>query len=246
MQPREHDLSTSLANELGAVVGALLQTSGRAAASGQGLLPRWIVVYDITGAYAARLVTAFDDTEARKLSRLINGLGANPTDAIVTDTLLEIGRQVAGSLTQLPVGAGTTMTVAMASTVPAGPPTMFDLVPGQAFSPRVACWAETGKQAAASTAAEHTSGDTPNLDVILDIELPLSVRFGSTEMTLKALTRLGLGSVIDLGRSPDDPVELLINDKIVARGDVVVVAGNYGVRITEVISAADRIRTLAP
>jgi len=50
--------------------------------------------------------------------------------------------------------------------------------------------------------------------------------------------------VIDLDRSPDEPVEVLINDKVVARGEVVVVAGNYGVRVTEVVSAADRIRTL--
>jgi len=63
-------------------------------------------------------------------------------------------------------------------------------------------------------------------------------------MALQALTRLGPGSIIDLERSPDDPVDVLISGKVVARGEVVVVAGNYGVRITEVISPADRIRSL--
>jgi len=70
------------------------------------------------------------------------------------------------------------------------------------------------------------------------------VRFGLTEMTLEALTRLGPGSVIDLGRSPDDPVEVLVNGRLVARAEVVVVGGNYGVRILEVVSTADRVRSL--
>jgi flagellar motor switch protein FliN/FliY len=83
-----------------------------------------------------------------------------------------------------------------------------------------------------------------NLEVILDIELPLTVRFGKAEMTLRALTQVGPGSVIDLDRSPDEPVEILVNEKVIARGEVVVVSGNYGVRVTEVTSAADRIRTL--
>lgn len=83
-----------------------------------------------------------------------------------------------------------------------------------------------------------------NLDVILDIELPLTVRFGRAEMTLHALSGLGPGSVIDLDRAVDDPVELMVNGKVIARGDVVVVGGNYGVRVTEVLSADDRIRSM--
>ena len=87
--------------------------------------------------------------------------------------------------------------------------------------------------------------DVPeNLDVILDIDLPLSVRFGHAELTLDALTKLGPGSLIELARLPDDPVELLVNGKLVARGEVVVVGGNYGVRVHEVVSAEERIRTL--
>ena len=83
-----------------------------------------------------------------------------------------------------------------------------------------------------------------NLDLLLDIELPLSVRFGQAELTLQHLTRLGPGSVIDLHRSADEPVEVLVSGKVIARGEVVVVEGNYGVRVTEVVSTADRIRSL--
>jgi flagellar motor switch protein FliN/FliY len=64
-------------------------------------------------------------------------------------------------------------------------------------------------------------------------------------MTLQALTKVGPGSMIDLGRAPDEPVDVLVNGKLVARGEVVVVSGNYGIRITEVVSTADRIRSLA-
>ena len=63
-------------------------------------------------------------------------------------------------------------------------------------------------------------------------------------MTLSHLTRLGPGSVIDLHRSADEPVEVLVSGKVIARGEVVVVEGNYGVRVTEVVSTADRIRSL--
>jgi flagellar motor switch protein FliN/FliY len=84
-----------------------------------------------------------------------------------------------------------------------------------------------------------------NLDVILDIDLPLAVRFGGTDMTIDALARLGPGALIDLGRSPDDPVDVLVNGRMVARGEVVVIGGNYGVRVTEVVSAADRLRSIA-
>jgi flagellar motor switch protein FliN/FliY len=85
----------------------------------------------------------------------------------------------------------------------------------------------------------------PNLELILDIDLPLAVRFGETEMTLQSLTRLAPGSVIDLGRAPDDPVDVLVNGRLVARGEVVVVSGNYGVRIIEVVSPADRLKSVA-
>ena len=64
------------------------------------------------------------------------------------------------------------------------------------------------------------------------------------EMTLRALTQLGPGSVVDMGRSPDAPVQLLVGSQVVAQGEVVVVGGNYGVRITHLVSPADRLRAM--
>lgn len=75
------------------------------------------------------------------------------------------------------------------------------------------------------------------LEAVLDFDLPLIVRFGRSVMSLKALAALGPGAVVDLGRSPDQPVELVMAEKVIALGEVVVVGGNYGVRITELTGA---------
>lgn len=83
-----------------------------------------------------------------------------------------------------------------------------------------------------------------NIDLLLDVELPITVRIGSTEMKLIDIMRLGLGSIIELEKMVDDPVEILANDKLVARGEVVVCDGNYAVKITEVQSREERIRSL--
>ena len=83
-----------------------------------------------------------------------------------------------------------------------------------------------------------------NIDMLLDVELPVSVSFGHSEMPLKDVLKLGAGSVIELDKSVNDPVTIIVNHKPIAKGEVVMVEGNYGVRILEVESKADRIRSL--
>jgi len=80
---------------------------------------------------------------------------------------------------------------------------------------------------------------------VLDFELPLVVRFGRSVMPLKGLAALGPGAMLDLGRSPDQPVELVMGDKVIALGEVVVVGGNYGVRITELTGTRAALRAAA-
>ena len=89
-----------------------------------------------------------------------------------------------------------------------------------------------------------TEGTTRNLDVILDLDLPLTVRFGQTQLPLGSLVQVGPGSVVNLDRAPTDPVEVLVNGKVIARGEVVSVAGHYGVRITNIVSPSERIPDL--
>lgn len=93
-----------------------------------------------------------------------------------------------------------------------------------------------------SAGAEQAAG---RIGVILGIDLPVVVRFGRTELPIRSLSKLGPGSVIELGRSPDDPVDVLVGDRVVARGEVVIVGGNYGVRILEVITNPFRERRSA-
>jgi flagellar motor switch protein FliN/FliY len=70
------------------------------------------------------------------------------------------------------------------------------------------------------------------------VDLPLIVRFGVTSLPLRTLSSLGSGSVVELNRAPEDPVDLLVGDRVIARGEVVVVDGQYGVRVTELLTDA--------
>jgi len=97
----------------------------------------------------------------------------------------------------------------------------------------------------APAASRQSSVDTGNLDLLLDIELPVMVRMGQTEMSLGDLLKLTPGSILELNRAADAPVELLVNGKQIAKGEVVVVDGNFAFRITEIESTDNRIRSLA-
>jgi len=75
--------------------------------------------------------------------------------------------------------------------------------------------------------------DTPNLKLVMDVELTMSLRFGQRQLPLRDVLELANGSVIELDRRVDDPVELLLDGKVIARGEAVIVDGNYGLRVTE-------------
>ena len=82
------------------------------------------------------------------------------------------------------------------------------------------------------------------LGLILDVEVPITVRFGEKQMSLDEVLKLGQGSYIELDKVVDDPVELFVNKKLLATGEVVVVDGHYAIRITQIVSRADRIQSL--
>lgn len=84
-----------------------------------------------------------------------------------------------------------------------------------------------------------------NISMLLDVEMPITVRIGSSQMKLVEIMRLGLGSLVELDKLVDDPVDVLVNDKVVARGEIVVYDGNFAVRILEVESKSERIKSLA-
>jgi flagellar motor switch protein FliN/FliY len=82
--------------------------------------------------------------------------------------------------------------------------------------------------------AQKPSLDLLNLDLVMDVELNVSLRFGQRQLPLREVLELSSGSVIELDRQVDDPVELLLDGKVIARGEAVIVDGNYGLRVTEI------------
>ena len=83
-----------------------------------------------------------------------------------------------------------------------------------------------------------------NLAMLFEVDLDLSVSFGTTELPLQDVLKLASGSIVELNRSVNDPVDVLVNNCVVARGEVVVVEGNYGIRVTEIVSRKERIRSI--
>jgi flagellar motor switch protein FliN len=88
------------------------------------------------------------------------------------------------------------------------------------------------------------SGVTPGVELLLDVELEAALRFGCREMPLGEILDLGPGDVVELDRHIADPVDLIVGDKIVARGEVVLVNGNFGLRVTEVAEPRRRLESI--
>ncbi|KIC84047.1 MULTISPECIES: flagellar motor switch protein FliN [Pseudomonas] len=91
---------------------------------------------------------------------------------------------------------------------------------------------------------ENVSLEGPNLDVILDIPVNISMEVGSTEINIRNLLQLNQGSVIELDRLAGEPLDVLVNGTLIAHGEVVVVNEKFGIRLTDVISPSERIKKL--
>lgn len=87
-------------------------------------------------------------------------------------------------------------------------------------------------------------GQVQNLDLILDIPLTVTVELGRSRMLINDLLQLGQGSVIELTKLVGEPLEVLVNHKLVARGEVVVVNEKFGVRLTDIVSPMERVQSL--
>ena len=258
-------LLESFASEMATAVAALAGESTTLTAGPAPAATDWDVRVDASGAAAGTLAIGLTDEDSRRISATVMGFDpAEVADDAIADTLREFAGQAIGALHVAPETAAIKLAIAdVARAAFPGPVTgsfrftlpgdvtpalvvggTVSLQPAEVAA--VAAPVPVVELAAAPKAGRPAPAPTPagNLDLLLDIELPLSVRFGQTELSLLTLTRLGPGSVIDLHRSADEPVEVLVSGKVIARGEVVVVEGNYGVRVTEVVSTADRIRSL--
>jgi flagellar motor switch protein FliN/FliY len=95
---------------------------------------------------------------------------------------------------------------------------------------------------------EQANGESASIEskigLLCDIDLDATLQFGSREMTLEEVLELGPGAVVELDRHVTEPVDLVVGDKIVARGEVVVVSGNFALRITEVATPQLRLESI--
>jgi len=89
-----------------------------------------------------------------------------------------------------------------------------------------------------------TSGEDLNLDVILDIPVTISMEIGSTKINIRNLLQLNQGSVVELDRMAGEPLDVVVNGTLIAHGEVVVVNEKFGIRLTDIISPAERVKKL--
>ena len=95
-----------------------------------------------------------------------------------------------------------------------------------------------------STTPEGTERTTRRLDMLLDVPLDLTVELGRSRMSIQDLLALGPGSVIELDKVAGEPLDILVNNRLIARGEAVVVNDKFGVRITDIVSPTERIARL--
>ena len=100
-------------------------------------------------------------------------------------------------------------------------------------------------QATASQATASQSTTSLAASLLMGVKLQIRVLLGRTQLPLRDIVQLGSGAVVELDRSPDDPVEIVVNNRVIAHGEVVVVSGNYGVRVTRIASRHEEVETEA-
>lgn len=93
-------------------------------------------------------------------------------------------------------------------------------------------------------AGGNSNGQDLKLELVLDFPMEIAVRLGNTTRTIEELAGLVAGSVIELDRGVDEPADLIVNGQVVARGEIVIVEENFGVKITSIMKPAERIERL--
>ena len=102
----------------------------------------------------------------------------------------------------------------------------------------------TAQSHAPSAASALSSEEMRNIELIKDVKLPIRVRIGSKKMLLKDVLSMDIGSVIELDQLANDPLEILVGDKVIALGEVVIIDGNFGVQISDIGSKRERLEKL--
>jgi len=122
----------------------------------------------------------------------------------------------------------------------------LDVPGGRAMEPSLETNApvQSGAPEAGTGTAADTTGAEINLDALLDVPVTLSVEIGRSKVPIKDLVSLSQGAVIELDREVNEPLDLLVNGTLMARGEVVVVDGNFGLRLIDIVSPPERLKKL--
>jgi len=251
-----HELTAALAAAFGAAIEAALGrplTLTPAHSAHAEPVAGWQTTITASGTLAGLLTAALDRAGAAAIATQMLNLDEEPEEPVVADMLRELWGRAAAATALEDRFEGLTLTSGTAVAGDVEPGTGGWLLQvGVTTLGTVTMTGQVSRGAAAFGTTSLGSDDLApggasgpgNLAALLDIDLPLIVRFARTEMSLRALTMLGPGSLVDMGRSPDDPEQLLVGSQVIAEGEVVVVAGNYGVRITSLVSPAERLRAM--
>ncbi|MCW2921927.1 MAG: flagellar motor switch protein FliN [Thermoleophilia bacterium] len=128
---------------------------------------------------------------------------------------------------------------------PAGPTPAFAQAHPAAGADNVVPLAAVAQPLAAPMAAATQPASRPgDLELLMNVPLPLTVELGSTQRTIRELVDFSIGSIIELGKLAGDPLDIKVNDRVIARGEVVVIDEEFGIRVTEIVSPEDRLRGL--
>src|SRR5688572_14361815 len=181
-------LLDALVSDLSVVIGGLLQSDMEPARSAPKTRSRWYVEFKIGGALRGRFVAGFQEKEARELARALEDAEVPPAESVVVDALLEVCRQAASSVCQRPVGAGISIAVESCARPAQAPTSVHELKSPLKSWLHIACWYESTRATPSPSSSWPADASLANLDVVMDIELPLIVRFGEKDMTMHALT----------------------------------------------------------
>jgi flagellar motor switch protein FliN/FliY len=183
-------------------------------------------VRELVSKISGEVVSAFDEADGNALEEVLaaaaTALAAklSPQRGAFTCTVQHVSGLAFGGMLLMPLSALEEEQPGISVTL------YFD---GQLLS---ALGAEAPAQGAA--AKSKSALDALNLNLVMDVELNVSLRFGQRQLPLHEELELVSGSVVELDRQVDDPVELLLDGKVIARGEAVIVDGNYGLRVTEI------------
>ncbi len=232
--PNIDSVAKALVEELVTACGTRLGGEATSAPTDVPTSAGWTLTIPVTGSVDGHITVWFDRESAAACARSIAQATDAPSDDAISRMLVDLVTDAGQALCARDEGGAIQLGAPEVGQghMATGARACYIAVPNTA-----SCLLAVGVERAAAVADADERPDQrrdQRMDTVLNVDLPVVVRFGRTVMPLHAVAELGPGSVIDMGRSPEEPVDLLVGDRVIARGEVVVVSGNYGGRITHI------------